>query len=105
MQLPNLIVGWVCTTATIAHSASSDVKKGGFDLQPFIINLNEDVDRLLELSRATLLPDSPEYPGDNDSTAAGIDLNILKSLRGQWTTEFDWQTEQDDMNRSAWQSR
>jgi hypothetical protein len=49
------------------------------------------------LVRDTHLPDRPVYPGLGSSK--GIDLDVLKSLRKEWISGFDWEKEQKNMNR------
>lgn len=66
------------------------------NVRPFAINLSAGVPHLRELIERTILPEAPEYPNLGDT--AGIDLGILKSMRRQWLTEFDWQKEEDELN-------
>lgn len=54
---------------------------------------------MVRLAKDTRLPDKPEYPGLGSSL--GIDLDVLKSLREQWITDFDWKKEQDSINKSG----
>ncbi|TGO61496.1 hypothetical protein BOTNAR_0128g00040 [Botryotinia narcissicola] len=52
---------------------------------------------MLQLVSQTQLPAVEEYPGLGGSL--GIDLSVLKSMQTEWTTTFDWATEQADLNR------
>ncbi|KAJ4323529.1 hypothetical protein N0V84_004269 [Fusarium piperis] len=52
---------------------------------------------MIELVRNSRLPDKPEYPGVGSSM--GIDLDVLKSLKKQWLSDFNWKTEQDNLNK------
>ncbi|ETS76581.1 hypothetical protein PFICI_11968 [Pestalotiopsis fici W106-1] len=61
----------------------------------FTINLNAS--RMLQLISLTELPAQEEYPGLGASL--GIDLNVLKSLQHQWTTNFSWPAEQAALNK------
>lgn len=65
--------------------------------QNFKINLSERACRMSELIENTELPERPEYPGLDESL--GIDLGVLKSLQKDWTTKFDWDAEQDSLNK------
>lgn len=51
----------------------------------------------MSLVSNTRLPDDPVYPGLGSSM--GIELDVLKALKKQWTTEFNWEKEQREMNR------
>ena len=83
-----------------ATVVTSEVKQhDSYNLQPFHINLSDNVPHMLDLIRKTNLPAMPEYPDVGDS--AGIDLNVLKSLRTQWLNRFDWDKEQASMNKSV----
>ncbi|KAL8768507.1 MAG: hypothetical protein Q9209_005298 [Squamulea sp. 1 TL-2023] len=50
----------------------------------------------MSLIKDTQLPEKPQYPGV-DSTL-GISLEVLKSLREKWLSEFDWEEEQAYLN-------
>ncbi|KAM3448620.1 hypothetical protein MY3296_007653 [Beauveria thailandica] len=63
---------------------------------PFHIDLSAGVPRMLELIQASRLPDQPQYPGVGSTK--GIDLDVLKSLRSQWLTSFDWNKEEAYLN-------
>ncbi|TGO42010.1 hypothetical protein BHYA_0013g00130 [Botrytis hyacinthi] len=68
--------------------ALAQVKDFKIDLEPH---------RMLQLVSQTQLPAVEEYPGLGGSL--GIDLSVLKSMQTEWTTTFDWATEQADLNR------
>ena len=67
-----------------------------YAVQPFVVNLSQNVPHMLQLINDTKLPDKPEYPGVGSSF--GIDLDVLKCLQSEWLSEFDWQKEQDSIN-------
>ncbi|KAF7905069.1 uncharacterized protein EAF01_005590 [Botrytis porri] len=71
-----------------SHRALAEIKNFAIDLEPC---------RMLQLVSQTHLPAFEEYPGLGDSL--GIDLQVLKSLQAEWTTTFDWDAEQADLNR------
>jgi hypothetical protein len=77
--------------------AGSTIVKKDFDPQPFKIDLSKDVPRLLELVNQTHLPESEEYPGLGETF--GIDLGVLKDLQTEWTTSFDWKTQEASLNK------
>jgi hypothetical protein len=77
------------------RSTENKADTGGFDLQPFTINLCSEVPRMLQLIKHTNLPDAPEYPG----ASAGITLDTLKSLQSEWISQFDWNKEQQGLNK------
>jgi hypothetical protein len=54
---------------------------------------------MLDLVKNTKLPETSIYSGLGSS--AGIDLNVLKQLQKQWATDFDWKSEEAQMNRYA----
>lgn len=90
----------IAISALVAvYSTPIKSSKHDFNLRSFIVDL-KGVERLRNLARNTFLPDEREYPGLGDT--AGIDLDILKDLRHQWVTDYDWQEEQRYINRSAW---
>ncbi|KAF7936946.1 hypothetical protein EAE99_002295 [Botrytis elliptica] len=75
------------------HVALAQVKDFTIDPEPH---------RMLQLVTQTQLPAVEEYPGLGGSL--GIDLNVLKSMQKEWTTTFDWATEQADLNRLLYPS-
>lgn len=86
--------------ALLAAAAAKSLppsRADNFHLRPFHINLSYNVPRMIELVRNYRLPDKPEYPGVGSSM--GIDLDVLKSLRKQWLSNFDWKKEQDILNK------
>ncbi|KAI1127677.1 alpha/beta-hydrolase [Nemania abortiva] len=64
-------------------------------IKPFTINLCSS--RMLELADQAQLPVDEEYSGLGGSL--GIDLDVLKSLKDQWTTSFSWAAEQAALNK------
>jgi hypothetical protein len=69
------------------------------DPQPFKIDLSKGVPRLLNLVNQTHLPANEEYPGVGETF--GIDLSVLKDLQEEWTTDFDWKTQEASLNKYA----
>ncbi|KAF2092405.1 alpha/beta-hydrolase [Rhizodiscina lignyota] len=69
----------------------------GFNLRPFKVELSSGLPRMFDLVKNTELPAHEEYPGVGSSF--GIGLDVLKSLKKEWLTNFDWQKAQASMNR------
>ena len=66
-------------------------------VNPFKIDLSSEVPRMLKLVKESRLPDKPEYPGLGSSF--GIDLDVLKDLKRKWVDDFDWNKEQEKLNK------
>jgi hypothetical protein len=77
--------------------ANATPTKNHYDIRPFKVDLSKGVPRMLRLIKDGRLPDKPEYPGIGSSL--GIDLDVLKDLRKEWLNDFNWQKEQDSMNK------
>lgn len=70
----------------------------GFGLvEPFEIDLSGNVARMVDLVKNTKLPDTSVY--SSLGASAGIDLNVLKQLQKEWVDDFDWKSEEEEMNR------
>jgi hypothetical protein len=80
-----------------AYGAANEAHIHSNNVHPFVIDLSAGLPRLRELVENTKLPEAPNYAHLADS--AGIDLDVLKSMRTEWLNTFDWQKEQDKMNR------
>lgn len=81
--------------AAVVYGFPNGSKK--YRLRPFHINLSKDVPRMLEKVRRTQMPNGAEYADIGSS--AGIDLDVLKELRTEWLTKFDWEKEQASLNK------
>lgn len=68
-------------------------------VQPFKVDLSEGVPRMMELIKNSDLPDEPQYPGVEPYK--GIGLDVLKKLQDQWLNEFDWDKEEEYLNRQV----
>ncbi|RSL40964.1 hypothetical protein CEP53_013055 [Fusarium sp. AF-6] len=92
------ITGVLSALLALTAAKSLPPSKGNtFHLRPFHVDLSHNVPRMIELVRDYRLPDQPEYPGVGSSM--GIDLDVLKGLRKQWLSDFDWKTEQANLNK------
>ncbi|RAO65188.1 uncharacterized protein BHQ10_001200 [Talaromyces amestolkiae] len=79
-------------------SQGSPVPLGNeYQLQPYNIDLSSRVPRMLDLIKGTKLPAQPVYI--NTGTSAGISLSLLESFQTEWQTIFDWNREQEEMNK------
>src|SRR5437773_1052583 len=71
-------------------------------IKPLKINLSERLPHMLDLVQRTQLP-SAELPAakDNYNTtlSSGVPLSTLKSLQKEWITNFNWEKEQESINR------
>jgi hypothetical protein len=79
----------------VAHAASR--ANDPFSVRPFHIELTARIPRMLDQIQNTRLPERFPYSGVDSSF--GIDLDVLKALRREWVTDFNWKTEQDSMNQ------
>jgi hypothetical protein len=87
------VLGFV--NALALPSDRHEIGKPGIQVQPFSIDLSSEVPRLLQLINDTRLPATSEYPG----ASAGITLDALESLRGQWLSQYSWDREQEKLNQ------
>ncbi|KAJ7773965.1 Alpha/Beta hydrolase protein [Mycena metata] len=67
----------------------------GFEVRPFKINLSGGVPRMKSLIDNTRLPTKPLYDVGQDM---GIELDVLRKLRSEWLDDFDWDTQQAELN-------
>jgi hypothetical protein len=70
---------------------------GVHTLRPFKVDLSAGVPHLRELVEITHLPEYEVNTGVEPS--AGISLDTLKSLQDEWLTSFDWDREQEAINK------
>jgi hypothetical protein len=99
----------MCWAKLLALSCLSEASQGnpvpseaGYQLQPFHIDLSSKVPRMLDQIKRTELPAHPVYI--NTGTSAGISLSLLEDFRTQWLTSFDWNREQQDLNKCVFTS-
>ncbi|KAK7213929.1 hypothetical protein V2G26_021107 [Clonostachys chloroleuca] len=65
-------------------------------VEPFTVDLSKNVPRMLDLVNNTKLPETSIY--SDLGSSAGIDPNVLRELQKQWITDFDWDSEEEQMN-------
>ncbi|KAI0013888.1 Alpha/Beta hydrolase protein [Xylariaceae sp. FL0662B] len=90
MQLYSNFPAWLLLSMGVAVADN-------YDLRPFKVDVAGRVPHMLDLINRTNLPEHDVFPGDNSSF--GMSLDVLRSLKNQWTEDFDWQTEQDAINK------
>jgi hypothetical protein len=71
-------------------------------VMPLQINLSERVPHMLDLVQRTHLP-SAELPAAKDSynttVSSGVPLSTLNGFQEEWITSFNWENEQESINR------
>jgi hypothetical protein len=74
-----------------------------FDVKPFRIDLGAKIPRLNSVVKNTRLPVKDLYPGVGSDKISdkGISLESLRGLRTDWLENFDWETQQAELNRSV----
>ncbi|CAE6450255.1 unnamed protein product [Rhizoctonia solani] len=80
---------------TLALLPFSQVVLGSYNVKPFKVNLSSKVPHLKDLVERTKLPKSSVL----GSSGAGIPLDWLKARQKEWLSEFDWNKEEDAMNK------
>lgn len=79
------------------QTQAASISNQGYNAQPFIIDLSQNVGHMFDLIDNTHLPEKEEY--DGVSSDLGIPLSTLKKLQKDWTSCFNWKKEQDSMNK------
>ncbi|KAJ7045988.1 Alpha/Beta hydrolase protein [Mycena alexandri] len=69
----------------------------GFNLKPFKIDLGGEIPRLKTLVNNSRLPAKALY--SNVGQEKGIELDFLRELQTEWSTSFEWETQQAELNR------
>ncbi|CCT73932.1 related to epoxide hydrolase [Fusarium fujikuroi IMI 58289] len=78
-----------------ASPVSRDGKDSSFNLKPFTVDLSDGVPHMIDLAERTRLPTEGDYFDPN----AGISLETLQSLRKELIENFDWNAEQQELNK------
>ncbi|KAJ7873823.1 hypothetical protein B0H14DRAFT_2269052, partial [Mycena olivaceomarginata] len=68
-----------------------------FKLQPFKIDLAGEIPRLKSLLNNTRLPAKTLY--SDAGPQKGIELDVLRDLKTEWSTTFDWEAQQAELNQ------
>ncbi|KAG5746814.1 hypothetical protein H9Q70_010488 [Fusarium xylarioides] len=80
-----------------AASMSRDGKDSSFNLKPFTVDLSDGVPHMIDLAQRTKLPANGDYFYFDPN--AGIRLAMLQSLRKELIENFDWDAEQQKLNK------
>ncbi|KAJ6594431.1 Alpha/Beta hydrolase protein [Mycena capillaripes] len=86
----------VVTLLATAFAAAGNTKS--FSVKPFKIDLTSEIPRLKSLVNNSRLPAKALYP-DGGSGEKGIELDVLRELRADWLTSFDWELQQAELNQ------
>ncbi|KAF5597820.1 epoxide hydrolase [Fusarium pseudocircinatum] len=78
-----------------ASPINRDVKDNSFNLKRFSVDLSDGVPHMVDLAQRTELPTNGNYFDPN----AGIRLETLQSLRKELIEDFDWDAEQQKLNK------
>ncbi|KAJ7368998.1 Alpha/Beta hydrolase protein [Mycena albidolilacea] len=73
-----------------------------FAVKPFRIDLGSEIPRLKSLVKNTRLPAKDLSPGDVGSdkiSYKGLSLDSLRGLQTDWVENFDWETQQAELNQ------
>ncbi|KAF5664584.1 epoxide hydrolase [Fusarium circinatum] len=86
-------------TSSLFLVTASPLFRGGkdssFHLKPFTVDLSNGVPHMIDLAERTKLPTN----GDHFDPNAGIRLETLQSLRKQLIEDFNWDAEQQRLNK------
>lgn len=81
---------------------SEAINIGPPNVRPVKLDFTQHVPHMLDLVKGTHLP-SPELQtakmGPNNTLLTGMPLSILRQLQSEWTTNFDWEKEQNSINK------
>ncbi|KAJ7133612.1 Alpha/Beta hydrolase protein [Mycena epipterygia] len=90
-----LSINLLCLAATALTATAADATS--FHVKPFSINLGSEIPRLRSLVENTRLPAKALYP--DTGVDMGIDLDVLRELRTDWLDNFDWGTQEAELNK------
>ncbi|KAJ7680814.1 epoxide hydrolase 1 [Mycena polygramma] len=86
-----------CLVVVNAFTAAAGAISDSFDVKPFKIDLTAGIPRLKSLVENTRLPDKALYPDVGGEH--GIEPDVLRELRSDWLTSFDWEAQQAELNQ------
>ena len=75
---------------------------GTSSITPLQINLSERVPHMLDLVQRTYLPPAELPPAKdryNTTLSSGVPLSTLNSFQEEWIINFNWENEQESINR------
>jgi hypothetical protein len=70
-----------------------------YTLRPLHVDLSRGVSRMTDLVRNTRVPPASPSPPSSPSSTLGIDTQWLQTLQKDWVRDFDWEREQNYMNK------
>ncbi|KAF2966308.1 hypothetical protein GQX73_g7264 [Xylaria multiplex] len=97
MPFPMMTLRVLSTIFIVGLIPSVAWGSGVHSLEPFKVDLSDKVSHMKDLIEKTNLPENEVNTGVG--TSLGITLNALKSLKDQWLTSFDWETEEVSINK------
>lgn len=72
------------------------------NVRPVKLNFTQHVPHMLDLVKRTHLPSTELQTakmGPNNTLLTGMPLSTLRQLQNEWTTSFDWEKEQNSINK------
>jgi hypothetical protein len=95
MRFQNLVAHLVTVIPFIVTFVEAGGYGSTFNLEPFKIDLTDKISRLRSLVNNTRHPDKSLYP--DTGPEKGIELDVLRELRRDWLTKFDWEAQQAEL--------
>ncbi|KAF5252538.1 hypothetical protein FANTH_2432 [Fusarium anthophilum] len=92
LSIPLIISSLFLVTAS---PLSRDGRDSSFNLKPFTVDLSDGVPHMIDLTERTNLPTNGYYFDPN----TGISLETLESLRKELIEDFNWDAEQQKLNK------
>jgi hypothetical protein len=83
----------LATLATLSYLVPMLTR--AYEIKPFNIDLSSGVPHMKDLIQRTELPSSSVL----GSAGAGIDLAWLRNRQTEWLESYDWQKEEDKLNK------
>ncbi|KAG8678302.1 hypothetical protein FRC08_017899 [Ceratobasidium sp. 394] len=80
---------------TLVALCLAPVLSRAYEVKPFKIDLSSRVPRMKDMIERTVLPERSVL----GSAGAGIALTWLKNRQTEWLESFDWQKEEDHLNK------
>ncbi|KAJ6551744.1 Alpha/Beta hydrolase protein [Mycena capillaripes] len=97
MGLSNVMARLIAVAALTTGLVGAGATDSGFNLRPFKIDLSRENLRLKSLVKNTRLPTKALY--SEAEPEKGIGLDVLRELKNDWLTKFDWETQQAELNQ------
>lgn len=81
---------------------STAANMGPPNVRPVTLDFTRRVPHMIDLVKGTHLPATELQTaknGPNNTLLTGMPLSILQKLQKEWTTNFDWEKEQNSINQ------